>query len=261
MLLLFAHFDNNVNIWILHNITCSDWYHIINFLTHSVLQDLNNFLVLHIHWLPALLTQVPWKIQRNPKIKRELRPEDQTLQLLHPIDFLPSLRACPKKRCCNLKSMSRWSMPTFMQAFDNSFLFFIASTKRSNLYSSKSCKHLSRNETKNSFWSGGNLPRQNCGESMDFERKSSQMRGEGLGGICVVCAYGPWAQSAHVDVMFIRWRLVLIGRWHRVCWMQWDACVGAIASRICIGLLCCFVFGVVVVFCCCMVTNLSQKRH
>ena len=141
------------------------------------------------------------------------------------------------------------------------FLVFYCVHETLELVLVQSCKHLSRNETKNSFWSGGNLPRQNCGESMDFERKSSQMRGEGLGGICVVCAYGPWAQSAHVDVMFIRWRLCLLGGWHRVCWMQWDACVGAIASRICIGLLCCFVFGVVVVFCCCMVTNLSQKRH
>ena len=101
------------------------------------------------------------------------------------------------------------------------FLVFYCVHETLELVLVQSCKHLSRNETKNSFWSGGNLLRQNCGESMDFERKSSQMHGEGLGGICVVCAYGPWAQSAHVDVMFIRWRLCLLGGWHRVCWMQW----------------------------------------
>ena len=124
-----------------------------NFLTHSVLQDLSNFLVLHIHWLPALLTQVPWKIQRNPKIKRELLPEDQTLQLLHPIDFLPSLRACPRK---DAAIWSRWVHDPCQRSCEHSTTLscFYCIHETLELVLVQSCKHLSRNEN-NKFWRRG----------------------------------------------------------------------------------------------------------
>ena len=220
MLPLFAHLDHNnyESIWIL--ITCSDWYDIISLHIPSS-KDLNNFLVLHIHWLPALLTQVPWKIKRNPKIKRELQPEDQTLQLLHPIDFLPSLRACPRK---DAAIWSRLNHHANIHANIRLFLgFYIASTKRSNLYSSslastsvemRQKQILKRREFTSSelWWIHG------------FERKSSQMRGEGLGGICVSLCLWAVGTKCEVDVMFIRWRLCL--------WAVGTECVGCSEMRV-----------------------------
>ena len=314
MLLLFAHLDHNCSelIWI--SITCSDWYDIISLHIPSSKTSITSWFFTSIGSQPCW----PRCLGKSRGILKSNENCDLRIKRFNcfiPLIFFRALEHVQEKMLqfevdesmihANIHA-SIWQL----------FLVFYCVHETLELVLVQSCKHLSRNETKNSFWSGGNLPRQNCGESMDFERKSSQMRGEGLGGICVVCAYGPWAQSvtsmwcssgrgcAYWAVgtecvgcsgeMRFAWHHILrTWRVSGIFWVcqslawhnefihsvagavfrshvlrilgrsssWWDACVGAIASRICIGLLCCFVFGVVVVFCCCMVTNLSQKRH